>query len=242
MLEERVLAGPSCRVGFAKFREEPAREAPPEEGLGARPEVSDEMFTMRAVVVVGLAATTSLAGCSAEQKSGDELATSAEELKLSGVRYLGQIANGETRSTAYSEPPRYRAFGFSAKAGDEITIDVKSTYGDAMAWLTDYRYNALAANDDASPYTLDAKVTYTIPAGTTKRTYRIVFRDYDLLDATFDVKLSIKEAAPPPPPACDPAKEPWRSYKGTPATCPVIRYTCAVGQSMFENDCGCGCQ
>jgi hypothetical protein len=199
---------------------------------------------MRALVVVGLAAVTSLVGCAAEQKSGDELATSADELKLTGVKYLGPIADGQTRSTAYSEPPRYRAYGFYAKAGDEITVDVKSTYGDGMGWITDSKYNALAANDDASPYTLDAKVTYTVPAGTARRAYRIVFRDYDLLDATFSVKLSIEasDPTPPPPPACDPAKEPWRSYKGTPTTCPVIRYTCPVGQSTFENECGCGCE
>jgi hypothetical protein len=193
------------------------------------------VFGLTAAAAVG-----SLSACSAQTKSDDALATATDELKLSGVKYLGQIANGETRTTAYSEPPRYRAMGFSAQGGDTITIDITSTYGDAMGWLTDSKYEPLASNDDASAATLDSKVTYTVPAGKPKRAYRIVFRDYDLLDATFRVTLAVESATPVP--ACDPANEPWRTYKGTPATCPVIRYTCSSSQKPFENDCGCGCE
>lgn len=153
-----------------------------------------------ASVVVGLAAST---GCSSADVSEKEDVESYEsELRLSSPRYLGQIANGETKTNHYSNPPRYRAYGFYAKGGDEITADVKSDYGDAMGWLTTSSYDVVAANDDASRRTLDAKVVYKVPDGTASRAYRIVFRDYDLLDASFTVKLSIRSATPPAPVTC----------------------------------------
>lgn len=143
--------------------------------------------------VVALAA---LAGCSsADAPQKEDVASYESELRLSSPRYLGQIANGETKSNYYSNPPRYRAYGFTAKGGDEITADVRSVNGDAMGWLTTSSYDVVAANDDASSSTLDSKVVYQVPAGSPSRAYRIVFRDYDLLDATFNVKLAINTTA-----------------------------------------------
>jgi len=144
-------------------------------------------------VLAGMLAVT---GCSSstEVAPKDNVESYESELRLSSPRYLGQIANGETKTNYYANPPRYRAFGFSAKGGDEITVDVKSAEGDAMGWITTSAFDVLAANDDASRSTLDAKVVYSVPAGAASRAYRIVFRDYDLLDATFTVKLSIKRA------------------------------------------------
>ena len=110
--------------------------------------------------------------------------------------------------------PRYRAFGFWAKGGDEITADVKSLNGDAMGWITTSSYDVVAANDDASYSTLDSKVVYTVPAGTASRAYRIVFRDYDLLDATFTVKLSINSAAA----TCDYGDTTYQEGDGFPST------------------------
>ncbi len=151
-------------------------------------------------VVAGLLVTAfaAVAGCSAESsaKEEDDVAATESELKLSGTRYLGKISNGETRSGYYYSPPTYRSYGFDAKGGDEITVDVKSVYGDAVGWITDSSYNVLAFNDDASSRTLDSKVKYKVPAGQSARSYRIVFRDYDLLEATFNVTLSIKSTAP----------------------------------------------
>ena len=75
-----------------------------------------------------------------------------------------------------------------------------------------------------------------------------MFRDYDLLAATFSIHLQIDSKNPgtpdggPPPAQCNPANEPWRTYKGTPSTCPFVRYTCPAGTQNFENDCGCGCE
>jgi Pacifastin inhibitor (LCMII) len=150
-------------------------------------------------VVAGLLVTAfaAVAGCSeSSTKDEEDVAATESELKLSGTRYLGKIKNGETRTGYYKAPPTYRSYGFDAKGGDEITIDVKSVYGDGMGWITDSSYKVLAFNDDATGSTLDAKVKYKVPAGQAARSYRIVFRDYDMLEATFNVTLSITSTAP----------------------------------------------
>lgn len=152
-------------------------------------------FVISGLLVTAFAAVV---GCSSEGsgKEEEDVAATESELKLSGTRYLGKIKNGETRRGYYYAPPMYRSYGFDAKGGDEITIDVKSVYGDGMGWITDSRYNVLAFNDDASPSTLDAKVKYKVPAGKAAASYRIVFRDYDLLDATFNVTLNVASTVP----------------------------------------------
>lgn len=186
------------------------------------------MSLSRGLAVLGIAfAFASLVGCSAEAPVEKEPVESFEsELRLSGIRYLGQIKSGETKSNYYANPPRYRAYGFYAKGGDEIVAEVKSLYGDGMGWITTSNYEAVAANDDANASTLDAKVVYKVPAGNASRAYRIVFRDYDLLDATFSVKVDVKSAAP------------------VPATCSYGGSTYNVGDSFPSTDgcntCNCG--
>jgi hypothetical protein len=198
---------------------------------------------VRGAFVAGLvlAGVTGVAGCASPDAAAtkESIDSSESDLKLSSPQYLGLIADGATKTSNYANPPRYRAYGFTAAGGDEITATVKSFDGDAMGWITTSSYTVLAANDDASSSTLDSKVVYTVPAGTASRSYRIVFRDYDLLDATFSVKLSIKSTAVA---ACDPNNELWRDYKGTPTSCQVIRYSCPSGTKSFQNDCGCGCE
>ena len=152
----------------------------------------------RFVIAGVVSAVAALTGCSSSDAPQKEDVDSYEsELRLASPRYLGQIANGETKTNYYFNPPKYRAYGFYAKGGDEITADVKSVDGDGMGWITTSAFDALAANDDASSKTLDAQVVYKVPAGTASRAYRLVFRDYDLLDATFTVKLTINSASAP---------------------------------------------
>ncbi len=151
-------------------------------------------FVVAGLLVSGFAAVTGCSTSAGDEKAPENLSQTESDLKLSGTKYLGKIKNGETKSTYYKTPPRYRSYGFDAKGGDEITIDLTSVYGDGVGWITDSSYNVLAFNDDAAPHTLDAKVTYKVPDGKAARSYRIVFRDYDLLEATFSVKLSIKSA------------------------------------------------
>jgi hypothetical protein len=139
------------------------------------------------------AAAGATIGCSAEpQAQKEDVASEASELRLSGARYAGKMAYGATKTVDYNSSARYRSVAFDATAGDEITIEVSSKYGDAVTWLTDGRYEVLAFNDDASSRTLDSKIEHKIA---TTGSHRIVIRDYDLLPATFDVKLSVKAAA-----------------------------------------------
>jgi hypothetical protein len=153
------------------------------------------------VAVAALAAFLAATGCSQDtgdaDASSDKLSTAESELKLAGAQYAGRISSGETRNISYTSPPAFRALGFDARGGDVITVDVASEDGDAMGWITDSNYNVLASNDDASPNTLDARVTYTVPKGVTRRPFRIVMREYDQANASFAVKLSIAQAAPP---------------------------------------------
>lgn len=149
-------------------------------------------FTVGAFGSVGCSSATEGAtppGAAAGAK--DPVESYESELKLASPRYLGQIASGETKTSDYTDPPHYRAYGFTAKGGQQLTIEVSSVNGDAMAWLTTSSYESIAANDDATARTLDSKIVYTIPAGTASRAYRIVFRDYDLLSASFSVKLTV---------------------------------------------------
>lgn len=194
---------------------------------------------VRGAVFAGLAAVT---GCASPDAAAtkESIDSSESDLNASSPKYLGQIADGATKTSNYANPPRYRAYGFTAAGGDEITATVTSLDGDAMGWIATSSYTVLAANDDASSSTLDSKVVYTVPAGTASRSYRIVFRDYDLLDATFSVKLSIKSSVPAS--TCDSNNELWRDYKGTPTSCQVIRYSCPSGTKSFQNACGCGCE
>lgn len=184
------------------------------------------MWSSRVAVAAGLfVAFASLAGCTTEssEKESEDVSSTESDLKLSGTRYLGKMTSGETRTGYYYNPPRFRSFGFDAKGGDEITVDIKSYEGDAVGYITDSYYNVKAYNDDWGP-SLDSHVTYKVPAGTPARSYRIVFRDYDLLDATFTVKLSIESDEP--------------------ATCAYDDETYTAGQSFPSTDgcntCTCG--
>lgn len=176
---------------------------------------------------LSVSALVLLAGCSSSEPVGEKESVESyeSELRLASPKYLGQIANGETKTNYYYNPPRYRAFGFYAKGGEEITVDVQSQHGDAMGWITTSSFEVVASNDDASYATLDSKVVYKVPAGTASRAYRIVFRDYDLLDATFTVKLTVTGAAPP-------------------VTCSYDSQTYSPGASFPSSDgcntCSCG--
>lgn len=153
---------------------------------------------VRHYVAIACLASALVAGCSTQgDDTREKTESSADELRLTGTRYLGRIVSGQTRTGYYYTPPTYRSYGFDARGGDKITVDVKSVYGDGVGYITDASYNVLAYNDDATQSTLDAKVTYAVPAGQPMTSYRIVFRDYDLLEATFSVKLSVETTAVP---------------------------------------------
>jgi hypothetical protein len=201
------------------------------------------MLFSRVFIVAGLVAgLAAMTGCSSSSESApkEDVESYESELRLSSPRYLGQIANGETKTNYYYAPPTYRAYGFYAKGGDEITADVKSVNGDGMAWITTSAFDVVAANDDATSSTLDAKAVYKVPAGTASRAYRIVFRDYDLLDATFTVKLTVKTAAPPVV-SCSYGGQTYASGASFPSTDGCNTCNCGTGGTVGCTKMACVC-
>lgn len=198
--------------------------------------MSSSRFVVSAVLVT-FAAMTAMTACST-QAAKEDVGTDQSEVTLSSVRYLGTIQNGETRTGYYYTPPTYRAYGFEAKGGDEITVDISSTYGDAVGYITDAQYNVLSYNDDASSKTFDSKVTYNVPAGLPSRPYRVVFRDYDMLEATFNVKLSIKSA----PPRCFYEGHGYSSGDTFAATDGCNTCTCNANGSVSCSKLKCTCE
>src|SRR5579864_6090679 len=108
---------------------------PPEEGHpGRRGTQSGGSLVMSAPRWIAILALLGLTSTACSQSSGDKggVATTGESaLKVTGAAYLGPIASGETKTSYYSDPPKYRAFGFTATGGDQISIDVASVDGDA---------------------------------------------------------------------------------------------------------------
>ena len=185
-------------------------------------------------------------GCSsarsADGAEGGENAESAEsELRaLKSNEIVGTIQFGQTVGPlAYTEQPLYRALAFNGTKGASVDIWVRSSDGDARAWLTSSSFSTLAANDDASLGDRDAHLVKTLSK---TGTYYIVWREKNREDATFRVSLNAPPAGPPPagpPPAGPPpgpGVDPFAAWMGGPlvatGTCQqqeVEPYSCVPG-------------
>jgi len=149
-------------------------------------------MTMRAMMMVGMALAA--AACGTPKQMPDESFTELANLDEKSdafsyrMKVVGSIKDGDTKTTRYTSSPRFRAYRFSGKAGDRVEAWVRARNDDAVAWLTDARYNIVDSNDDADATTLDAHLSATL---TTTGTYWIIFRTYDLVSATFDVSLTV---------------------------------------------------
>ncbi len=91
-----------------------------------------------------------------------------------------------TTSRAVKTSGDYGWFQFAGNVGDSVEVWVRSSNGDAVAFLLDGNDDVVAANDDADGSTSDAHVTATLPAD---GTYYIAFREYSYAAATFTVEL-----------------------------------------------------
>jgi len=112
------------------------------------------------------------------------------------MKIVDSLAFGEsTASVKYTKTPRFRAVKFAAKPGDSIDVWVRSTDGDAVAWVLDNAFRVMDTNDDADDTTLDAHISFKMPQGATSDTHYIVFRDYGLHTAHFTVALGGSAAA-----------------------------------------------
>jgi hypothetical protein len=131
-----------------------------------------------------------LAGCAADDGSSDDgapVADVASDLSASRIQQLGTIASGATKTVAYTSSPLYRAFTFTAKKGDAVDVWIRSSNGDAVAYVLRASYLSVAQNDDASATTTDAHIATTIHAD---GTYFVAFKEAKGKSADFTVAFA----------------------------------------------------
>jgi hypothetical protein len=154
--------------------------------------------------------TLALAACSTtpsepELTGSDEAAIRA----LVGGELAGTIACGETKKVEHTGDPDYRALSVTVTKGQVLDVRVRAPGMDPRAWLTTPKGTALAKNDDESDTSKDSHFVYTAKVAGENR---IVFRDRNYEDGTFEVTLACNggpapdagapsdAGAPPPPP------------------------------------------
>jgi hypothetical protein len=184
-----------------------------------------------ALAFAGLAAA---AGCTVPQGADDVATTNESALRaLTAGEILGPITSGQTKGPVFhTGEPRYRAYTFAATAGASIDAWVKSSDGDAVAFLADATFKTVAMNDDASFATTDAHV---VASALTAGTYYLVFRERDMEPASFVVSLLVADVdggLPVSDAGVDADAAPPR---------PVPGATCTVPDMIASEPCGaCG--
>jgi hypothetical protein len=103
----------------------------------------------------------------------------------SKMRNLGALDEGQTRKVYYTSSPLYR--GYTLDGSGPVDLWVRSTTGDAVAWLLDSKFHIVKKNDDAGDTTYDAHLAGNIPADATLPWY-LVMRDYDKTSGWFSVE------------------------------------------------------
>ncbi len=148
--------------------------------------------------LVAFAALAFIAGCGGgKQNLTDDFTDLAGQDEKSDqfskkMTLVGSLDYGQTSSAVkYHNPPLYRSFKFGGAKGDAVDIWVRSTNGDAVAWLVDNSFKIISSNDDSSASSTDSHITATLPGNTNASiiTYYIIFREYYSDDATFTVSL-----------------------------------------------------
>ena len=139
------------------------------------------------LLTVTFATMAASAGC---QGPANESTPSAGDEALSALtsnEILGSIAYGQTIGpVAYTSKPHYRAWSFTAHAGDVVSAWVRSsTGGYPRAWLLSSTF----ATIETGKYPTDTtatRVTHSLPVD---GTYYVAFRDVNLAPGTFTVEL-----------------------------------------------------
>ncbi len=128
-----------------------------------------------------------LPGCGSDQV--DPTAEASSEIgTVDPAAIVGSLQTGQTSNPiAYTSTPRYRALSFIALKGDRLDVWVRSTNGDAFAFLTTSDFKTIATNDDADASTHDAHLS---AVATQAGTHYVVFRERDLEPASFRVTLT----------------------------------------------------
>ncbi len=163
---------------------------------------------------------------------------SQDELRaLTAPEIVGTLAEGETKSVVYTKTPAYRALRLDLTAGAKVDLWVRSTGGDAQAWLLGSKFQTLSSNRDASATDTNAHIVQTVRTG---GTYYLAFREEKGRNATFDV--TFVGAAPPRPPAPEDALPTSFDVPGTGyvyATSPYVGsdHTCHANGNRTPGPC-----
>jgi hypothetical protein len=138
------------------------------------------------------------AACGGNPSDDASESVSESELRaLKPAEIVGPIASGQTVGPIpYSKQPNFRALSFSGAKGDNVDIWVRSSDGDARAWLTSSAFTTLATSDDAAPGVRDAHLVHTL---TNAGTYYIVWREKNLAASSFSVSLNVPLNGGAPP-------------------------------------------
>jgi hypothetical protein len=140
------------------------------------------------IAAISICLATAACTQSDAHPGGQEAAAVPREALRSGGILVGKLAYGETsQPVTTSGPIRFRAFRFDGVAGDEVTIDVRSTNGgDAQTWLVSGDLEILAFNDDGGGDSPDSHIEHTLADS---GTHFILFRDARHRRKTFTVEL-----------------------------------------------------
>jgi hypothetical protein len=141
---------------------------------------------MRTPVLISCLA---LAACSKAPVDDSFSELSSVDLKSDSfstrMKIVGDLGYGAPTTVKYTKTPRYRAFTLTVSSEQNVSAWIRSSQGDAVAWLLDASFKTVAFNDDADASTLDSHLVAHVEAGA----YYVVFRDYNLESHYFDVSL-----------------------------------------------------
>jgi hypothetical protein len=169
---------------------------PVDEGSTCRTAAVAIATMRRSCALVGAAVVLAALGCAVEG-AAPALADAAVSAPAPARIVIGSLAYGETSAPVTTGGlVRVRAFTFAGEAGDQVTIDVRSSDGgDARTWLFASNGRLLAYSDDGDDGAPDSHLEVTLPAG---GTHLIVFVDAAYRRRTFTVEL---QGGPPVRPA-----------------------------------------
>ncbi len=106
----------------------------------------------------------------------------AETFPPAEIKVLGSIDYGQTSAPVrYSGSPKYRAFGFNAKPGDQLEIWVHARRGTPKAFLTDSSFQSIAGG---KPH-----FSTLIPRESQPATYYVVFYGSNYKPGDFTIEL-----------------------------------------------------
>lgn len=150
-------------------------------------------LTRRSARLLASLACSLMAACGSTEAWVDErdedLTVDESELRaLLQGELLGELLPGTPRTTVHSGTPRYRAYRFTARPGATVGLWVRSSDGDAEAWLLGAGFQTLTRNGDALEGGTDSHFQRRLMTG---GTYYVAFREVNGHSANFTVTLEL---------------------------------------------------